>query len=167
MTKPPDITYAWDWEAGAWLAHSTSPNIPPRAVDAPPRDWFVRYDPQGNRWVDRADRTHPVGTPGVPPKPDDPTLGMKFDLGKPLPRLLPVGPLMAIVDVLTYGATKYAPDNWKHVDDARDRYADALLRHVLAWLGGESHDAESGLRHLAHAGCCILFLLHFELSHGN
>ena len=90
--------------------------------------------------------------------------GVKADHGKPQPRLLPPKPLMSIVDVLTYGAHKYAPDNWKKVPQARERYADALLRHVFAWLDGESHDPESGLHHLSHAGCCILFLLHFELE---
>ncbi len=90
--------------------------------------------------------------------------GLKFDTGKPLPRLLPVRPLMAVVDVLTYGAKKYAPNNWQHVEPARERYADALLRHTYAWLGGESRDEESGLYHLAHAGCCVLFLLHFEIQ---
>lgn len=90
--------------------------------------------------------------------------GVKTDQGKPQPRLLPPGPLMAVVDVLTYGAHKYAPDNWKKVPQARERYADALLRHIFSWLDGESHDPESELHHLAHAGCCILFLLHFELK---
>lgn len=89
--------------------------------------------------------------------------GVKYDGGKPQPRLIPARPLMLIADVLTYGAKKYAPDNWIRVPQARERYTDALLRHVYAWLGGERVDEESGLHHLAHAGCCILFLLHFEI----
>lgn len=90
------------------------------------------------------------------------TDGIKYDADKPQPRLLPFGPLNQIVDVLTYGARKYAPDNWKIVPNARERYQDALLRHVFAWLDGERVDPESGLHHLAHAGCNILFLLWFE-----
>jgi len=89
-------------------------------------------------------------------------LGTKLDSGKPQPRLLPIGPLRSIVDVLTFGAAKYSPDNWQHVPCARERYTDALLRHVFAWMDGEAHDEESGLHHLAHAGCCLLFLLWFE-----
>ena len=90
--------------------------------------------------------------------------GEKLDQGKRQPRLMPIGPLLAIVDVLTFGAKKYAPDNWKHVPDATERYTDALLRHVFAWMDGERLDPESGLHHLGHAGCCVLFLLWLELE---
>ncbi len=93
-------------------------------------------------------------------KPD----GIKFDHNKPQPRLLPMLGLGAVIDVLTFGAKKYAPDNWQIVPKARERYTDALLRHVFAWMAGETNDPESGLHHLAHAGCCVLFLLHFELG---
>jgi len=90
--------------------------------------------------------------------------GVKHDEGKRMPRLLPPQALGAIVDVLTFGARKYSPDNWRKVPDARDRYTDAMLRHILAWMGGEANDAESGYPHLAHAGCCLLFLLQVELE---
>lgn len=90
--------------------------------------------------------------------------GDKFDDGKPQPRLLPPVPVMAIVGVLTFGAAKYSVDNWQEVPNAVDRYTDALLRHVFAWMGGERVDQESKLHHLAHAGCCVLFLLWFELK---
>ena len=98
----------------------------------------------------------------MPNKPQ-PT-GRKDDAGKPEYRLLPTRGIKAIVDVLTFGAGKYAPNNWQLVPDARDRYTDALLRHIFAWLDGETHDPESGLHHLGHAGCCLLFLMHFELE---
>ena len=90
--------------------------------------------------------------------------GRKDDDGKPQYRLLPTRSLAAIVDVLTFGAQKYTPDNWRKVPDAQTRYTDAMLRHIFAWLDGEATDAESGYHHLAHAGCCLLFLLHFELE---
>lgn len=85
--------------------------------------------------------------------------GVKFDSGKPMPRLLPPSALLAIARVLTFGAKKYSPDNWKHVAGAKDRYLDAMLRHILAYNSGEVNDPESGENHLAHAGCCLLFLL--------
>lgn len=89
------------------------------------------------------------------------TLGEKFDAGKPEPRLLPAGPLMQIVEILTFGARKYQPDNWQHVDGGLERYHDAMLRHIYAWQGGERFDPESDMHHLAHAGCCLLFLMWF------
>lgn len=50
-------------------------------------------------------------------------------------------------------------DNWKTVPDARRRYYDAAIRHLTAWWDGERNDPESNLPHLAHAACCIIFLL--------
>lgn len=92
-----------------------------------------------------------------------PEQGVKYDEDKPRFSLVPSASLRAIAQVLTYGARKYpSADNWKRVDNARERYTDALLRHVYAWMDGEVLDPESGLHHLAHAGCCVLFLLHFE-----
>ena len=85
--------------------------------------------------------------------------GRKDDAGKLRYSLIPVGPLRAIAEVLDFGARKYGADNWKRVPDARARYTDALMRHVEAWRDGERRDAETGLPHLAHAACCLLFLL--------
>lgn len=38
----------------------------------------------------------------------------------------------------------------------------AALRHVFAFIGGEDKDPETSLSHLAHASCCLMFLLEFE-----
>lgn len=85
--------------------------------------------------------------------------GRKSDAGKPRLSLLPWRAVQQIVAVLEFGAAKYGADNWQRVPEARQRYFDATMRHLLAWWDGERLDAESGLPHLAHAGCCILFLL--------
>lgn len=87
--------------------------------------------------------------------------GRKDDAGKPPLRLLPWAALRAVARVLDFGASKYAVDNWKIVPSARERYADAALRHLAAWVDGELLDPETGESHLAHAACCILFLLWF------
>jgi hypothetical protein len=39
----------------------------------------------------------------------------------------------------------------------------ALMRHLWAWMRREPADAVTGFSHLAHAGCCILFLIAYEL----
>lgn len=65
----------------------------------------------------------------------------------------------AMVDVLTFGAVKYAPHGWRRVPEKRDRYYAAAQRHLAAWRRGEGRDPESGLPHLAHAACCLHFLL--------
>ena len=83
----------------------------------------------------------------------------KFDENKPMWHLLPFKQVGMIVDVLTFGAKKYAPNQWQSVPDGRNSYMSAALRHIAAWAEGENLDSESGLHHLAHAGCCLLFLL--------
>lgn len=90
--------------------------------------------------------------------------GVKYDKDKPQWSLLPFKALREVVDVLTYGARKYAPDNWKKVPDAKRRYIDAGFRHFTAYAGGEKLDPETGKSHLAHAMCCLLYLLAFEVG---
>lgn len=93
--------------------------------------------------------------------------GVKYDNGKPQWSLLPFKALKEVVEVLTYGAKKYAPDNWKKVPDARRRYIDAGFRHFTAYASGETHDPETGKHHLAHAICCLLYLVAFDLGEHN
>jgi hypothetical protein len=89
-------------------------------------------------------------------------VGRKDDAGKDPWDLLPTHALRCVVRVLAFGARKYAPDAWRHVPDARRRYYAAALRHVTSWWEGEHADPESGEPHLAHAACCLLFLLALE-----
>jgi hypothetical protein len=84
--------------------------------------------------------------------------GRKFDGGKLQYSLVPPNALEAMVEILTFGAQKYEPDNWKKVPDAKRRYFDALQRHLWAWCKGEQLDQETGKNHLAHALCCLMFL---------
>jgi len=92
----------------------------------------------------------------------NPTEGLKYDAGKLRYSLVPPVAIKGIAEVLTFGASKYGPDNWKLVDDAEERYLDALYRHLEAYRAGESHDPESGLTHLAHAATNVAFLQYFE-----
>jgi hypothetical protein len=86
------------------------------------------------------------------------TGGRKFDGGKLQYGLVPPNALEATVEILTFGAEKYEPDNWKKVPDAKRRYFDAAQRHLWAWKSGEQNDQETGKNHLAHALCCLMFL---------
>lgn len=90
--------------------------------------------------------------------------GVKYDQDKPQWTLVPFKAFDEVVKVLTIGAKKYAPDNWKKVPNARQRYIDAAFRHMSAYASGEKIDAETGKSHLAHAMCCFLFLLAFDLD---
>ena len=85
--------------------------------------------------------------------------GVKHDGEKPRWDLLPIEPIEQVVGVLTYGAKKYDDENWRKVDNQRRRYYAAALRHIVAWWKGEKLDPESGYHHLAHAICCLVFLM--------
>lgn len=63
--------------------------------------------------------------------------------------------------VLMFGAKKYEKNNWKKGMDWSRMY-DAALRHIFASLNGEDIDPESGEDHLAHARCCLGFLLEYK-----
>lgn len=95
------------------------------------------------------------------------TAGMKFDTGKLDYTLLPWDGVEEIVKVLEFGAKKYDRDNWKHVSNAEVRYMAAAFRHLIAHNNGEKTDSETGLSHLAHASCCLLFLLALEKRNGS
>jgi len=88
--------------------------------------------------------------------------GTKHDGGKLPWHLLPPDVIEEVLKVLDFGAKKYAPRNWEK-GMAWSRPFSALMRHMWAWWRGEDRDAETGLSHLAHAACCIIFLLGYEL----
>ena len=85
--------------------------------------------------------------------------GVKYDDGKLRWSLVPGGPMREVVKVLMHGAAKYDDHNWAKVDNWRERYYNAARRHLDEWWEGESLDKESNLHHLAHAMCCLLFLM--------
>lgn len=84
--------------------------------------------------------------------------GKKLDKGKTRFDLLDPKFVEAMAKVMTMGADKYAPDNWKNVDDFRARYTAALHRHLSAWQCGRVNDKESRLNHLAHVAVNAMFL---------
>lgn len=93
--------------------------------------------------------------------------GVKYDNGKPQYSLLPAQALLEVVKVLTFGAGKYAPDNWRRVPEAERRYFDAANRHMWQWAMGEEYDEETKLHHLASSVSNLLFILQFRLEAQN
>ena len=87
--------------------------------------------------------------------------GVKFDSDKPRMDLLDAYAIEQLAQVLTFGASKYAAQNWRH-GISKSRLLAAAFRHLFAYLRGEDKDRESGLSHVAHAMCCCMFLLGLE-----
>jgi len=85
---------------------------------------------------------------------------MKFDSAKLRYELIPPSTTFALARVLTYGARKYKPNNWKK--GKAERYVGAAMRHLEAWRNGEKLDEESGLPHLEHLLTNVAFLVELD-----
>jgi len=90
--------------------------------------------------------------------------GVKFDNAKPRFDLIPPVALLEVARVLQHGASKYAPDNWKKLDNLRGRYLGAAGRHINAYMRGEEVDLESITHHLACAITSLMFVLEKDLN---
>lgn len=91
--------------------------------------------------------------------------GIKYDHEKPMMGIVFrdfARAFEAVGEVGTYGARKYAPHGWETVPDARRRYLDAMIRHLLKHLQDEAMDPESGLSHLSHMAWNALCILELE-----
>lgn len=96
-------------------------------------------------------------------KNQKPTGGTKSDSGKAPWDLLPWDAVAEVVRVLQFGATKYAARNWEK-GLSHSRVFAATQRHLIAFFQmREDRDPETGIHHLAHAACEVLFALAFAV----
>lgn len=86
--------------------------------------------------------------------------GVKFDLNKIPLDLLPMKALLSVGEILDFGAKKYSSWNWAK-GMMYSRLIGAALRHIFAFASGEDNDPETGKSHIAHALCCLLFLMEY------
>lgn len=70
-------------------------------------------------------------------------------------------PLLDIVTICKFGAEKYGFNNYASEGADIKRYLDAIGRHLLKHIDGETHDEDTGLSHFCHiaANCLILLEL--------
>jgi hypothetical protein len=102
---------------------------------------------------------------------DDPskigTGAIKYDGGKPcafrgLVKYFPRASL-AVAEISTFGAKKYAWNGWEGVEEGIERYSDAMVRHLFKEGSGEIYDPDSGLLHAAHTAWGALARLELML----
>jgi hypothetical protein len=87
---------------------------------------------------------------------------VKFDSGKVDWTLVPFEALEGMVQVLEFGAKKYASWNWTTGGGFKwTRVLASCFRHLFAWARGQDNDPESGLSHIHHAQCNLLFLAYY------
>lgn len=83
--------------------------------------------------------------------------GRKDDQEKPRMDLIDADFLEGLAQVLTFGAKKYAAHNWRG-GISYSRLIAASYRHLGALSRNEDYDGESGLGHVFHLACCVMFL---------
>lgn len=93
----------------------------------------------------------------VPGTQSTPAGGRKDDASKVRVDLVPPEGVEAAARAFGFGAGKYEPWNWAK-GMAWLRLYGAVVRHLLAWLGREETDPESGLNHLDHALASLMML---------
>lgn len=92
--------------------------------------------------------------------PYAPEGGIRANEGKPRFSLISPYAAEGLAKVLTYGAAKYEPHNWKK-GLSFEETIDSLMRHLTAIQRGELIDPETGLMHIDHVQCNAMFLSHF------
>lgn len=83
---------------------------------------------------------------------------------KPQLHLIPLPALLPVARVMELGAAKYGPHNWRDTPIAHTPYISAMMRHLIAYSGGEDLDPESGQSHLAHIASGAMILLDAVLA---
>jgi hypothetical protein len=83
---------------------------------------------------------------------------------KPRMDLVPMDAVVAVAEVLTFGAQKYADDSWKREPFTSATYLSAEGRHWGKMAQGEVYDDESNLLHAAHKACNALMQLWHEMQ---
>lgn len=91
-------------------------------------------------------------------------VGRKDDDEKLRYHVMPDAAEQEVLEVLNFGADRYGEFNWKNVSPLNTRYYNAMRRHVAAFRRGERIDSESGKHHLAHAVCCLMFMLENDIQ---
>lgn len=102
--------------------------------------------------------------PDLNPKQEvDPKAATRFDSGKTDWSQVPFSALEGMVKVLEFGAKKYAKANWTTGGGFdHTRVTNSCFRHLFAYMEGQDTDPESGLSHIWHAQCNLLFLAHYK-----
>jgi hypothetical protein len=95
---------------------------------------------------------------------DEAGKALRYNEGKTKWSLVHFGSLIPMVQVLTFGALKYEPHNWKKTIN-RDELLESAMRHLTALVDGEENDPESKISHAGHVMCNMLFYsFHFVIN---
>jgi hypothetical protein len=86
---------------------------------------------------------------------------LRYNSGKRKWSLVHFKSLEPMVEVLEFGAEKYAPDNWKKGMDQKE-ILESLMRHLASLMDGEKNCPESGKSHMGHIMCNAMFYNYYD-----
>lgn len=81
---------------------------------------------------------------------------LRYNAGKRKWDLIHYKSLEPMIEVLEFGALKYAPRNWQKPMDTRE-ILNSMQRHLAALMDGEEIDKDSGISHMGHIQCNAMF----------
>lgn len=78
---------------------------------------------------------------------------------------LPIEPIEKAAEAMTFGVEKHGDneDTWR-VDYTLDQCYAALMRHLVEWRKGNTHDRESGIHHMGHVIARAAMIMEIEKS---
>jgi len=85
---------------------------------------------------------------------------MRFNQGKKHWSLVDFKSLEPMVDVLEFGAEKYARDNWKKGLNKKE-ILESMIRHIIELVDNQELDDDSKLHHIGHIQCNSMFYAYF------
>lgn len=87
--------------------------------------------------------------------------GLRYNKGKLKWSLVDFKSLTPLIQVLMFGAEKYAPNNWKKGLD-KTEILESLQRHLGELLNNKEYDDESKLHHIGHIMANAMFYSYFR-----
>lgn len=89
---------------------------------------------------------------------------LRFNKGKPAMSHLDHKFLLGMAEVMTASNEKYPKYNWSKSQEITTAY-DSCMRHVFAFMDGESNDLDTKKHHLFHAACNLMIMWYTEQNH--
>ena len=157
------------WKIPANSDHTAKLSHTPQPVVEHQDPWFtpllltpVVAKPVEETGAERAKRVLPKYLAAIQAVTDEEKEGggQRDDDGKPRHDLIAPEMLDGVAAVLAFGVKKYGERDWEKGLLWGNTLA-STMRHLIAWMQREELDEESGLPHLDHAACNIMFLCAF------
>lgn len=124
--------------------------------------WIEQLPTTNSSWIEQLAQETIKATDNLP---ETSNVAIRHDQNKTQWDLLPMEAIEPIVKVLEFGAAKYSANNWRVGEGFKfSRVLNSMRRHLYAYIKGQDNDPESGLPHLAHIGCNVMFLLYYSLN---